>query len=309
MNKIVHPSIVVCVFLAMVACAPNGFVAPPTLSPPSAPLFTPPLAPTVTPTRAPTTAPTFTPTVLPPPTSTATPTITPPSGEFDANRALEHARVFAVTIGARVAGTENATRAGDYIAQQFASYGYPIEKQAFTFESWEDRGTRVQITAPETRALDARPLRFSAAGDVEAELAAVDGIGEESDFIRKNVRGQIALVRRGGILFSDVARNAERAGAVATIIYNNAPERFAGTLRDQTANPVLGISGRDGQTLVDWLSKGAVKIKIESDTLIAQKTGRNMIATKRGASGNVIVLGAHYDSVEVGAGANDNASG
>ncbi len=313
MNKIVHLSIIVFAILALVACAPSAPPAAPTL----APSATPPFVLTPLPTLPPAAEgadlernyPPFGPTVVPTLPPTATPTIAPPPGVFDARRALEHARALAVTIGARVAGTENTTRAGEYIAQQFASYGYPIERQAFAFEDWEDRGTRVQIVAPETRALDARPIRLSPAGSVEAELVAVGGVGDGSDFAKVNVAGKIALVERGALQFSEKARNAERAGAVATMIYNNAPERFAGTLRDKTANPVLGINGRDGQMLLELLSQGAVKLKIESDTLVAQKTARNIIATKRGASDDVIVLGAHFDSVELGAGANDNGSG
>jgi aminopeptidase YwaD len=230
------------------------------------------------------------------------------NAEFDASRALKHVRALAETIGTRVTGSENATRAGDYIAQQFASYGYVIEKQAFAFEQWDDRATRIQITAPEARALDARALRFSPAGNADAPVVAVSG-GAESDFARVNVKDKIALVPRGVTLFSDIALNAERAGAAATIIFNNAPGRFVGSLRDKTARPVLAISGRDGQMLLDWLGKGAVTLKLESDTLLAQKTGRNIIATKRGTSDQIVVLGAHYDSVEETAGANDNASG
>ncbi|MBM3129805.1 MAG: M20/M25/M40 family metallo-hydrolase [Chloroflexi bacterium] len=248
--------------------------------------------------------PTPTPTPAPPPSPTPAPRV-----EFDQSRALEHARMLAQTIGARVAGSENVARAGDFIAQEFARYGYAIETQAFTFESWEDRGTRVQITAPETRALEARPLQLSPAGSVEAELVAVSGAGNESDFARVNAQGKIALVQRGTLSFSDKARNAERAGALATIVYNNAPERFAGTLREKSTRPVLAISGREGQALLDLLARSAVKIKIESETLIALKPARNIIALKRGASDNVVVFGAHYDSVEIGAGANDNGSG
>lgn len=244
----------------------------------------------------------------PTPTPTPAPTLTP-RAEFDATRALSHVRVLAETIGARVAGTDNAARASEYIAQEFARAGYAIQTQAFTFESWEDRGTRVHITAPQARALDARALQYSPAGSAEAELVAVEGVGAESDFARVNVHGKIALVARGTLPFSDKARNAERAGALATIIYNNAPELFSGTLRERTTRPVLAISGRDGQMLLDALARGAVKIKIESDTVIAHKQARNVIATRRGASEETLVLGAHYDSVEVGAGANDNGSG
>ena len=285
MNKIICLSMIFATLFILAACAP------------SAPTATPTLVATLTPTSTPT----FTPTSAAPPRSIA-------NGEFDASRAMEHNRVLAATIGTRVAGSDNATRAGDYIAQQFASYGYVIETQSFAFENWQDLGTRVQLTAPDARTLDARPMQFSSPGKVEAELVAV-GTGTESEFSKLNVRGNIVLVRRGGILFSDAARSAERAGAVATIVYNNAPERFAGALRDKTANPVLAISGRDGQTLLDLLSKGAVKIKIESDTAIRQVMARNIIATKRGATDSVVIMGAHYDSVEEGTGANDNGSG
>lgn len=103
MFRLLRISLASMILLTLAACAPN----------------TPTVAPTVEPaTRA------------------------PASTEFDASRALEHNRMLAETIGARVAGSENGMRAGDYIAQQFASYGYAIEKQTFTFEGWEDLGTR-----------------------------------------------------------------------------------------------------------------------------------------------------------------------
>ena len=301
MNRMIHLSISVFVFSVIVACTPNAPIVTPTIAPTFTPTFTPTIVPTATPTVAPTIPPTSTP--------TATPTITPFSSEFDANRAMEHARMLAVTIGTRVAGSENDARAGDYIAQQFVSYGYTIERQAFTFQNWEDRGTRVQVTLPETRTIDARPMQFSPPGQVEAELAVIGGVGAESDYYQRNIKGKIALVRRGGVALSDVARNAERAGAVATIIYNNAPEIFAGVLLDKTAEPVVAISGSDGQSLVNLMPKGTVKIKIESDTQIMQVPARNIVATKRGTGNDIIVLGAHYDSVEGAPGANDNGSG
>ena len=306
MNKIIRLSMIFATLFILAACALSVPTATPTIVPTLAPTLTPTLAATLTPTLAPTLTPTSTPTFTP---TSAAPTHSIANGEFDASRAMEHNRMLAVTMGTRVAGSDNATRAGDYIAQQFASYGYVIEKQSFAFENWQDLGTRVQITAPEARTLDAHPLQFSPAGKAEAELVVVSGVGNESDFTKVNVKAKIALIQRGTLTFSDKARNAERAGAVATIVYNNVPERFAGALRDKTANPVLAISGRDGQTLLDLLSKGAVKIKIESDTAIRQMMARNLIATKRGATDSVVIMGAHYDSVDVGAGANDNGSG
>lgn len=307
MTRKVNRFLNVLIVVWLAACAPMPTSVPTvtlTVPPTIAPTLTP--TATATATLVPTTTPTLVPTLAPTRTPTWTPT---PRPDFDAERAREHVRVLAETIGARVAGTDNTMRASEYIAQEFTRCGYTLQKQVFTFESWEDRGTRVQMIVPETRTLEAYPLQYSPAGSVEAELVAVSGVGAENDFARVNVRGKIALVARGTLPFSDKARNAERAGALATIVYNTALEPFSGTLRERTTRPVLAISGREGQALLDALARGIVKLKIESDTVIENKSARNVIATKQGTSNEVIVLGAHYDSVSAGPGANDNASG
>ncbi len=242
--------------------------------------------------------------------STAAPTHAAAPSDFDAARALEHNRALAVTIGTRVAGTENGTKAADYIAAQFKSYGYIVEKQDFSFEYWEDQGTNIQVTAPELRVLNKpRPIQYSPSGHLSEDLVLVGGVGNENDFARANAKGKIALVQRGTIPFSDKAKNGAAAGARAVIIYNNAPGPFAGTLQNRVNIPAIGISGEDGQMLLGLLQSGAVKIKIDSDTRLAQKTGVNVIATKRGTSGKTIILGGHPDSVEDTPGANDNGSG
>ncbi len=232
-----------------------------------------------------------------------------PASSFDASQALEHNKALAVTIGSRVAGSDNSARAGDYIAQHLQANGFSVERQPFPFDAWEDRETRVQVTAPEERELDAQAIQYSAPGDIDAELVAVRGTGSESDFSSVNVRGKVALVGRGTIPFSDKAKNAAQAGAVGILIYNNELNLFGGTLRERVAIPAIAISGQDGRALLDLVSRGAVRVKIAVDTAIANKTGHNIIGTKRGSGDGVIVLGGHYDSVSAGPGANDNASG
>ena len=280
MKKLVQVAFIAIFLLTLIACAP---IAAPTQ-----------VAPTAT-----------------PPTVVAAPTVAPANSAtaFDARRAFEHNQMLAVTIGKRVAGTENSGRAGDYIAQQFKSFGYTVEKQAFPFEFWEDHGTQVQITAPETRSIQARPIQYSPAGNVEAELVSVRGNGTESDFASVNAQGRIALVQRGTIPFSDKATNAAKAGAAAVLIYNTEPIAFTGTLRDPVSIPAIALSGTDGRSLLDLLAKGSVKVKVASDTAVVKKTGQNIVATKRGTMDGVVILGGHYDTVDAGPGAGDNGSG
>ncbi len=229
--------------------------------------------------------------------------------EFDSKCAYAQNQMLAVTIGTRVAGTQSGDRAGDYIAQQFASDGYKVEKQEFTFEPWEDLGTKLQYTSQIVGELESQPIQFSPAGHIEGQVIAVDGTGDVSDFAKVNVKGNIALVQRGTLQFYDKAKNAADAGATALLIYNNVPQLFGGTMRDRVSIPTIAISGREGQKLLDAMKQGTVKVKIDSDTQVAKKVGHNIIATKPGTNGKTLVLGGHYDTVAAGPGAVDNGTG
>jgi len=251
-------------------------------------------------------------TVAPMPTEAAMPETPAPSAsaqDFDAARAFEANRKLAVDIGSRVAGTESGATAADYIAGEFEKSGLRVTRQEFPFEGWEDRGTTVQLTAPEAKQLEAQAIQYSPAGRVEGELVLVPGVGNRQDFSKANVRGKIALVQRGTLTFGAKAANAEEAGASAILIYNTEPQIFTGTLRERVDIPTLALSGATGDGLVKLLAKGAARVRIESDTGIVERTGTNVIGTLPGKTDETIVLGGHYDSVSAGPGAGDNASG
>lgn len=249
-------------------------------------------------------------TVAPMPTQTATSQATPAgAGNFDAARAFGHVRKLAVDIGSRVAGKDGDKNAADYIAREFESSGLTVSRQPFTFDGWEDRGTTVSLMSPDSRPLQAQAIQYSPGGKIEGDLVLVPGTGAREDFAKVNVRGKIALVKRGTLPFSVKASNAAEAGADAILIYNDQPQIFTGTLRDRVDIPVIGLSGASAEGILKFLAEGAVRVKIDSDSAIVQQTGTNVIGTLRGKSDETIVLGGHYDSVSAGPGAGDNASG
>jgi subtilisin family serine protease len=83
------------------------------------------------------------------------------------------------------------------------------------------------------------------------------GLGRKED-IPASVSGKIALIQRGEIRFSEKARNAKDAGAVAVVIYNNDDSAMNWTLKPtdepQYATYVypltVGLTLADGQALV-----------------------------------------------------------
>ena len=75
------------------------------------------------------------------------------------------------------------------------------------------------------------------------------GLGNPADF-PPAVSGNIALISRGTLFFSDKVNNAMAAGAIAAVIYNNTNGNFLGTLQN-SGNwiPALSISQADGLAL------------------------------------------------------------
>jgi Zn-dependent M28 family amino/carboxypeptidase len=149
--------------------------------------------------------------------------------------------------------------------------------------------------------------RASTSGCEAADFAGIDWSGA----------ADIALIQRGGCNFGDKALNAERAGAEAVIIFNqgNTPDREALIVADAsiltdgtpvTHNiPVVGASFANGVALAQPGSTAFVEV-LPPET----RTDYNVIAELPGKNeDNVVMAGAHLDSVIEGPGINDNGSG
>ncbi|MFD1735196.1 S8 family serine peptidase [Bacillus salitolerans] len=85
---------------------------------------------------------------------------------------------------------------------------------------------------------------------VFGKLGLADDLGDD-------VKGNIVLVERGKIPFSEKARNAMEKGATGVIIYNNANGSFSGGLDRDFDIPVVSISKEDGEYLRSKLTKNS----------------------------------------------------
>ena len=87
-------------------------------------------------------------------------------------------------------------------------------------------------------------------------LVLVPGYGEEADFEGLDLSGKIALVQRGGIPFMDKCQNAEAAGAVACIVYNNDEGEFGMDLTGCTATiPCISVEMEAGEYIAAQLEQ------------------------------------------------------
>ncbi|KAI8971818.1 peptidase S8/S53 domain-containing protein [Mycotypha africana] len=80
--------------------------------------------------------------------------------------------------------------------------------------------------------------------------------------INPEVKGKIALIKRGTCAFADKVNNAAGAGAVGVVIYNNVAGALTASVPGVTV-PVVSISNADGKELLAAIqkSKDAVELK------------------------------------------------
>lgn len=225
--------------------------------------------------------------------------------------------------GNRAAGLPGSVITVKYIANQLERAGYEPTVQKFTFDFWQEVSDPVFAeTAPEQKTFepdtDFATLQYSGAGDVTAAASPVDpgatgvGSGCEADDFAGFPAGHIALIQRGGCFFSLKTDHAIAAGATAVVIYQlpDQPGPVAGTLTKPYDIPVIGPTNAVGTALVEQAQNGGVTLRVKTDTFTEKREAANVIAdTERGRADNVVVVGAHNDSVIDGPGINDNGSG
>ncbi|KAH7310681.1 peptidase family M28 [Stachybotrys elegans] len=127
--------------------------------------------------------------------------------------------------------------------------------------------------------------------------------------------GKLALVKRGTCAISEKLRLAAAHGALGVILYHNAPGTpSVATLGAENIGLLPPVGTIPQAVGVAWSQRIAageeVVVRLYVDSVFDTRETFNIIAeTKEGDPNNVIVLGAHLDSVQAGAGVNDDGSG
>jgi len=232
--------------------------------------------------------------------------------------------------GTRFSGTPGYDASVAYVVSKLRAAGYDPQIQAFDYLAFEVVGpsTLQQIAPTPTtyvEGVDFGVITQSDPGDVTANVTAVDlqlGLGntstsgcEASDYAGFPA-GNIALLQRGTCTFELKAENAAAAGAVGIVIFNqgdtNDPSRQGIPAVTLTANntsgiPVLGTTYALGATLA---GTPGLRMRVFANTFRQILPTANVIAEKRGANdNNVVMAGAHLDSVLAGPGIQDNGTG
>jgi len=213
--------------------------------------------------------------------------------------------------GNRAVGTPGYDASVDYVAGLLRNKGFDVATPEFQTRVFETEKPELTVGGV---AIDARALEYSAGtpgvtGPLVAAPADETPGCAPADYDGLAVRGSVVLVDRGSCPFSDKQAIAAKLGAVAMIVANNVDEeKMGGTLGDTTTVtiPVISVTKSDGARLRAAPGPTTIKLAASTNTINA----RNVIATtKTGSDRDVVMVGAHLDSVPAGPGINDNGSG
>ncbi|MEE1929784.1 M28 family peptidase [Streptomyces sp. TRM 70351] len=239
--------------------------------------------------------------------------------------ALRHMRVFQAIAdandGNRAAGSRGYDLSARYAGLLLRAAGYKVTYQDFDFTYRETVAENLTQLTPERREIPLRLMTYTPStpeGGIEAAVTEVP-VDEDAttgctadDYASGDFTGRIALIQRGGCAFAEKQTAAAEAGAIGAVVYNNTEGELNGTLGDPDVGviPTAGLSQADGQALSAAVAAGEVTVNLEVIEFQEERTTSNVIAETRGGDpDNVVMVGAHLDSVADGPGINDNASG
>ena len=216
----------------------------------------------------------------------------------------------------------------DYVAEELADYGYDVRREAVPIALYVNDEAAFAQTSPDAvtyeTGVEYVVSQFSGNGDIAADLVAIDPLlppgptpnsstaGCEATDFDGFPSGAVALIQRGTCTFAAKYQNAVSAGASAVVFFNEGQKGRTAPFVTQVgpgtlaAIPAVAIGYDLGETLATAPTP-AVTLTVEGRTRTG--TDENVIAETAGDPNQVVLVGAHLDSVPQGPGINDNGSG
>jgi Zn-dependent M28 family amino/carboxypeptidase len=214
--------------------------------------------------------------------------------------------------GNRAIGTPGYDASVDYVADALRGKGFDVQTPEFEVHLPFADTPSLSVAG---RTVTAKPFEFTKGTPpqgVSGPLVSArvdDSPGcSAAEYDGLPVAGAVVLVDRGKCQFGVKQTVAAGRGAVALIVANNKDGDFGGTLGEKVdvTIPVISVTKAVGDEL--RAAPGQTTIKLNAG--VRDERTRNVIAqTRTGSTDNVVMTGAHLDSVPAGPGIDDNGSG
>ena len=235
------------------------------------------------------------------------------------------------SIGPRLSGSAGAEAAVQWALKTFRQDGLAARLEPVKVPHWvrgEESGAILPAPGIAGHALALTALGNSVGGGVEAEvvearsLAEVAALGETArgkivffdhtmstpagygQLVDLRTHGPSAAARAGAaaVLVRSLATASLRSPHTGTTIYDEGAPRI----------PAAAVSAEDAGLLHRLLQRGKVRVRLSLGcSILPEVDSANVVADVRGREkpDEVVLLGAHLDSWDLGQGANDDGAG
>jgi len=249
------------------------------------------------------------------------------------NTAWQVTESLTTEVGPRIAGSEADARAVAWAKAKFKSLGFDkVYTEPVTFPKWERRGEQAQVLGAHAQPLRLTALGGSPGGTVEGEVVRFADLAALKAAPEGSLAGKIAFVdyqmtrkrdgadySQGGAVRSRAPSEAIRKGAVGFVMRSAGTDSHrvphTGITRfDDGLTPVpsAALAMPDADQLTRLLAKGPTRVRLSLDCgWDGTATSYNVIGeiTGREKPKEVVVIGGHLDSWDLGTGAIDDGAG
>jgi hypothetical protein len=239
-------------------------------------------------------------------------------------------------IGQRLAGTAAEARAADWAQRQLAAAGFTnVHAESFPFKAWVRGRESAEVIAPAAQHLVITTLGGSVAtpaAGIEAEVALFHSYAALLAAPAGSLAGKIAVVTQRMIRVEDGSgygavnpirragpSEAAKRGAVAYLLRSLGTDNHrlphTGALNyagDAPRIPAAALSNPDADQLERLAARGPVRIRLvltptvrddaRSVSVVGEVKGREL-------PDEIVLIGAHLDSWDLGTGATDDGAG
>ena len=257
------------------------------------------------------------------------------------SKAYETLSYLTDNIGPRLSGSKGAELAVQWTTRRFREWGIDVRNEPVTVPHWVRGEERGRLVSHNNQKIVLTALGGSVAtppNGITADVIEVRSYEELEQLGRKNIAGKIVfysaamdmpLVERGrafeayskAVIFRGVgASRAAEFGAVASIVRSVASASLrtphTGSLRydeKQPKIPAAAVTTEDAQLIQRLLAKGE-RVRMHfvlTPRNLPEVQSSNVVAEIRGSERpeEIVVIGGHLDSWDLGTGAIDDGSG
>jgi aminopeptidase YwaD len=228
---------------------------------------------------------------------------------FDGERAMEFLRKIAFT---RCAGTPEEEKAAGIICDELRSFGLKPEVEEFDLFAYANDQAWVEILEPYQARYEGSALGLSGTTPAEGLEASIKYVETGQPEFLHDISGTIILASSGGGF--KALEKAKKEGAVGRIFIASAGRDTPNISMNRCLRDRLGTLPTayvKYEHALEMITSGASKVRL----FVAQdefwSKSRNVIVEIPGTHEpeEIILVGAHFDSVYRNQGAHDNAAG